>query len=209
MKLISTVFIVFGVLMLSETWWRHKKPVGEFSRKLVHMSVGSFVAFWPFFLTWNEIKLLSLAFLIVVLISKNRHLFQSIYSVERHTSGELYFALAVGLIAFVTHDKWIYMAALLLMSLADGLAAIIGERYGKANRYKVFGQTKSVAGTLTFFIVALLILIAYSRYAPGIQFKPQLLGIVLIATAVENLGVIGLDNLLVPLLSASLLSAYH
>jgi phytol kinase len=209
MKLVITVLVVFAVLLLSETWWRHRKVANELSRKVVHISVGSFVAFWPFFLSWNEIKLLSLAFLIVVSISKTLHIFQAIHSVQRPTWGELYFALSVGLIAFVTHDKWVYMTALLLMSLADGLAAVIGVQFGKRQRYYVFGQAKSVIGTATFFVVALLLLTAYSHYAPGVTFQPVLIGIALVATAIENLAVEGLDNLLVPLVTASLLSIYH
>jgi phytol kinase len=209
MYLLLSVFAVFVVLVLSEAWWRHQKLPNEFSRKLVHISVGSFVAFWPFFLSWNQIKLLSLAFFIVVAISKNLHVFRAIHSVQRPTWGELYFALAVGLIAFVTHDKWVYMAALLLMSLADGFAAVIGVRYGKRNQYQVLGQTKSIIGTATFLVFALVILFAYSHYAPGVLFRPAIFGIALIATAVENLALGGLDNILVPVMTAGLLTLYH
>jgi phytol kinase len=209
MKLILTVLVILVVLLISEAWWRHQKLHNEFSRKLVHITVGSFVAFWPFFLTWNEIKLLSVAFLLVVSISKNLHIFKAIHSVQRPTWGELYFALAVGGIAFVTHDKWIYMAALLFMSLADGLAAVIGVRYGKSQRYYIFKQAKSVAGTATFFVVAMVILIGYSYYAPGVTFQPIFILLAIVATIVENIAIAGLDNVFVPLFVAALLNFYH
>jgi phytol kinase len=209
MKLIITVLIVFIVLILSEFRWRRKNVHGEFSRKVVHISIGSFVAFWPFFLSWNDIKFLSLAFLIVISISKYLKVFHSIHSVQRPTFGELYFAISVGVIAFVTADKWIYMTSLLLMSLADGLAAVIGVHYGKNNRYKVFGQTKSIVGTATFCIVALLILVFYSVYAPQVRFQLSFIGLALIATGLENVAIAGLDNLLVPLSAATILSLVH
>jgi phytol kinase len=209
MAIVLTVLIILAILLLSEAHWRRKPNHSELSRKVVHISVGSFVAFWPFFLSWNEIKLLSVAFLIVVSISKSKRIFQAIHSVQRPTWGEVYFALAVGSIAFVTNDKWVYMAALLLMSLADGLAAVIGVRYGKKQRYLVFGQTKSIIGTATFFVVAAIILIAYSIYAPGVSLNIGLLVVAVLATGIENIGIAGLDNLLVPLLAAYLLTMIH
>jgi dolichol kinase len=51
------------------------------------------------------------------------------------------------------------------MSLADGLAAVIGTRYGNRQKYLVLGYTKSVLGTLTFFVVSLGILFGYSHYS--------------------------------------------
>ena len=181
---------------------------GEFSRKFVHITVGSFVAFWPFFLSWRQIQLLSVAFLAGVVISKYLNLFQAIHSVQRPTWGELFFAVSVGIITLMTQDKWVYTAALLQMALADGLAAIIGVRFGNRRRYKVTGQPKTVVGTLTFFVVSFCILLAYVHFS-GVALP---LGYVLftaaLASLLENLAVRGFDNLLVPLLVALLLVNY-
>jgi phytol kinase len=203
---IVTILAVLMVLIGSEVFWRRRHVHDEFSRKFVHITVGSFVAFWPFFLSWNQIKLLSLAFFVVIVISKYLNVFRAIHSVQRPTWGELFFALAVGAIAFVTHDKWIYMVALLQMSLADGLAAVIGSRYGKRQRYLVFGHAKSVVGTLTFFVVSVLILTAYYIHIHSMG-VPKILVISAAAALLENLSVQGLDNLMVPLLAALILTA--
>lgn len=124
---------------------------------------------------------------------------------QRLTWGEFFFAAAVGLVTLVTHDKYIYAAALLQMSLADGLAAVIGVRYGLRNRYSVFGRTKSIAGTLTFFIVSLAILLALGHWDIAAHSFSYVLVISLLATALENLAPDGLDNLAVPLLVAFML----
>lgn len=205
-ELVATVLGILVFLIANEVWWRRHKIHDEFSRKFVHITVGSFVAFWPFFLGWGEIELLSIAFFLVVGISKYLHLFQAIHSVQRPTWGELFFALAVGIIALVTHDQWIYMAAVLQMSLADGFAAVVGVRFGNSNRYRVFGQDKSVIGTLTFLIISIVILIGYSLQAPNVSFSIGLIGISLAATLGENIGTQGSDNLLVPLAVAVLLN---
>ncbi|HEX4774570.1 MAG TPA: hypothetical protein VH234_03565 [Candidatus Saccharimonadales bacterium] len=205
MRLILTMLVVFVLLMINELWWRGHRAHGELSRKFVHITVGSFVAFWPFFLSWRQIELLSLAFVLVVTVSKTLHIFKAIHSVTRPTWGELCFALAVGSVALVTHDKWIYMAALLQMSLADGLAAIIGLRLGMNNRYLFFGHAKSVAGTLAFFIASVLILLTYTHYSSTHLTWLFIGGVAMAASILENVAVKGLDNLLVPLLIAVLL----
>ena len=201
----ATVLAIFMLLISSELWWRRHNMHEEFSRKFLHITIGTFVAFWPFFLSWGQIELLSVAFLLVAGVSKQLNLFQAIRSVQRPTWGEVFFALAVGTIALVTHDQWIYMAAVLQMSLADGLAAVVGVRFGNSNRYRVFGQDKSVVGTLTFLVVSIAILVGYSLQAPGVNFSAGLIGVSLIATLWENIGIMGSDNLLVPLVVAVLL----
>lgn len=202
MLLLLTILAVLLILVISEILWRAEPVHDEFSRKFVHITVGSFVAFWPFYLSWNDIRVLSLAFLVGVVISKALNIFKAIHSVQRPTWGEIFFAIVVGGMTFVTHNKWIYMAALLQMSLADGLAAVIGTRYGKKRQYRAFGHTKSVIGTATFFIVSVLILLGYAFVAPGVGFSAVLFLIAALAATMENFGVYGLDNIFVPLLIA-------
>lgn len=208
LPLIIASSVVFVVLCLAEFGWRRNLLHGEFGRKFVHITVGTFVAFWPFFLTWNQIRFMSLAFLVVVIISQLLHLFQAIGSVQRPTYGEVFFAIVVGLLTFITTSKAIYAAAILQMSLADGLAAVLGSAYGRTTRYHVFGQAKSLVGTLVFFVVSLGILITYSVHSVhGLPVAVIGLG-ALATTALENFAVFGLDNVAVPLLVALLLMHY-
>lgn len=207
MYVILSVFAVFLILVASELGWRKGWLQGELGRKFVHILVGSFVAFWPFFMSWDEIRLLSLAFLIVVVISDRLKVFKAIHSAQRPTFGEICFALVVGLLTLVTHSKGIYAAALLQMSLADGFAAVVGTRFGRGNTYRIFSHAKSVVGTLTFLVISAGLLIGYSIFSTHLS-----VGIIVIGTlasaAVENVGLVGLDNLLVPLFIGLLLT-YH
>lgn len=199
------VIITFIILLINELLWRRQKVHHEFSRKFVHIIVGSFIAFWPFIITYNQIRFLSITFIAVIIISKKFNIFRAIHSVERSTQGEFYFALAVGLMTYIAPNHWIYTISLLFMSLADGLAAVIGVRYGRTNQYLIFGQVKSVAGTLTFLIVSLLVLVMY-HFNMGVNvFKPLYFAIICLATAIENVGLYGTDNLLVPLSTGLLL----
>ncbi|HEX8182734.1 MAG TPA: hypothetical protein VF575_03995 [Candidatus Saccharimonadales bacterium] len=200
MALALTVLGIFFVLLLSEIWWYVRKPHDELSRKFIHIVVGSFAATWPFYLSWDQILLLSAAFIVVVAVSKYFHIFKAIHAVERPTWGEVYFAMAVGVLALVTQEPWIYAAALLHMSLADGLAAVTGVTWGGKTEYKVFRQTKSIVGSATFLVVSIGILVAYSLLSGTVLSPLTIAGLAMTATAVENVGVAGLDNLLIPLL---------
>jgi phytol kinase len=205
MSLLAAVLVVLALLIANEWWWQTHEPQGELSRKFIHITVGSFVAFWPFFLSWRQIIGLSAAFLVVVVVSKYLDIFHAIHSVQRPTWGEICFALAVGLVALMTHDKWVYLTSLLMMSLGDGLAAVIGTRFGRRNRYAFLGHAKSVAGTLTFFIVAIIILLLFNSHTPDRLNGLLIFELALGASLIENIGVRGLDNLLVPLFIAAFL----
>lgn len=200
--LFISVLLVFALLLVNEYWWRKRNTHNEFSRKFIHITVGSFVAVWPFFLDWDQIKLISIAFIIVVLISKKINIFKAIHSVQRPTHGEILFATSVGALALISQNEWIYMAAILQMSLADGFAAIIGTRFGNNTRYSVLGRTKSIHGTVTFFVISVAILLVYTAFSGAILSLPAILGLALIASLVENISIEGIDNLLVPVVVA-------
>jgi len=202
MAFVLSILIVLALLLISEWWWRKNKKHDELSRKFVHITVGSFVAFWPYLLTPLQIKFISVAFIVVVIISKYFNIFQAIHSVQRPTNGELWFALALLIMAFWVKDPHIFTTSLLIMALADGLAAIFGLKYGKNNSYKVFGMKNSYFGSATFLLVSYIILLTFWAMTtppyPGIYMLP----IAVSAMVLENFGYKGLDNLVVPLFVA-------
>jgi dolichol kinase len=107
--------------------------------------------------------------------------------------------MSIGVAAVLARDAWTFAAAMLVMGVADGFAALAGTLI-HGRRYRVFGHTKSYHGTSVFFVCTLLILILCA--IPG-NFPLSLAGFILlplVATVFENLSVAGTDNLFVPLL---------
>lgn len=204
---IAAVAVVFLILVLSEYLSRYKGVHSELTRKFVHVLVGVFVAFWPFFLSWRQIQILSVAFLVVVLVSIKLKIFNSIHAVTRNTIGEVLFAAVIGLLAFIAPDKWVFAAAMLHLSLADGFAAIAGLTLGKGNSYRIMQRTKSVAGSLAFFVTSVLIMIGYLAFSGNQASAVSLLWLPLAATVAENLSGEGTDNLVIPLLVALVLTS--
>ncbi len=201
------VFVTFSILIGAEYLSRSREIHAELTRKLVHVAVGTFVAFWPFFLTWREIQFLSLAFFIVISVSIRLNIFRSIHAVNRGMTGELLFAVVIGLLALISTNAWVFAVAMLHLSLADGLAAVVGLGWGDSNSYKVFGRTKSIAGSVAFLVSSFGILLFYGLFADSSTSFWTLLWLPFVATAAENIAVKGTDNLVMPMLIAVVLTS--
>ncbi len=204
------ILSVFAVLCVSEYLWRTKRIHGEAARKFVHIIVGTFIAFWPFLMSMQTIQLISLAFIFVILLSRYMHIFHAIHNVKRKTWGELLFAVSIGLIPFISDSRVVFTAAILHMSLADGLAGLIGTRYGKRTRFTMFGQTKSIVGSLTFAIISYVLVLGFfkaSRVADLGDINLLVVALPLLATLLETASVKGLDNFFVPVLVAMILNS--
>lgn len=204
---ILAIAVVFLILIFAEYLSRYKGMHSELSRKFVHVLVGMFVAFWPFFLSWRQIQVLSLLFLVVVLVSIKLNVFRSIHAVSRNVWGEVLFAMVIGILAFIVSDRWVFAAAMLHLSLADGLAAVIGLAYGGHNSYRILGRTKSLAGSLAFFFTSLVIMIWYVSFSGDTPSAVSMLWLPVVATVAENLSGEGTDNLVIPLLVALVLTS--
>ncbi len=201
---------VFLVLCLAEALWRTKQIHGEGGRKFVHIIIGSFVAFWPFLMSFRAILIISVGFFVVLIASRMLNIFNVIRAVKRKTWGDVLFAVSLGTLAIISPSKYIFTAAALHMSLADGLAALIGGRLGKGNRYKIFGYYKSLAGTLTFALVSSVVIVWFlvaSPYDFNRNAWPIFVGLPLMAAVAENISVRGTDNMLVPLLVALVINS--
>jgi phytol kinase len=208
-SILWTLLSVAGILLIlyfAERGARVHHLHPELTRKFVHVTVGTFVAFWPFYLSWRIIASLSLLFFLAIALSMRFEILRSIHTVQRTTKGELLFALAIGVLVLVATNKWVFMASMLNLALGDGMAALVGILKGEGNEYKVFGHTKSKAGTLAFLITSFGISIIYTLFS-GAGFSLTTLFIVpIIAALTENVAVNGTDNLAIPVLVALILS---
>jgi len=207
--MLHLVYVIAGIAILffiTEYLWRSKKYTHETVRKFLHISLGSFIAFWPFLISRYLIIALALGFILSIFLvrrfkylSKKFTIFKSVKKLDRQSHGELYFSIGILVASLLTTNKYIFLVAILNLSISDGLAAIIGKKYGKSTKYTVFGAKKSLIGSLAFYVCALVILTAY--YAFSNQ-SPSLSTILLFPpflTFIESLSTSGIDNLLIPI----------
>jgi phytol kinase len=197
------------VLLLAWLVYRSGKFDHEIVRKIVHVGTGNVILLaW-----WLDIPavfgiIASAIASAVTLVSYRLPILPGINSVGRKSLGTFFYALSIGiLVAFFWYINQPQYAALgiLIMAWGDGFAAIIGRRFGK-HKYKLFGGQKSWEGsgamTLISYIISSVIL--FSVEGNIWQVWVISLVVAVVATVLETLSFLGMDNLTVPLGSAAL-----
>lgn len=206
LPLIIALAGVFLLIITGEYLRRVHLLQSEVTRKFIHITVAAFAASWPFFMDWNQIYLVSLLMFFGILLSRALHLFGAIHGVKRRTWGELFFAMSIGICAVFGQNPWGFAAAMLIMGVADGLAALVGTLIDDTHRYKILGHWKSREGTITFFVTSFIILaICVSLGNLSTSFI-SLVMLAAVATILENISIGGTDNLFVPLAVVLLIS---
>lgn len=202
LTVIFSLLGIFIIVIINELLWRRKFLHGELKRKFVHILATVFIASWPWLISWKAIQLIGITMVLVLLINRRLKILHYLGRIREKTYGDVFLALSATTCAIITDEKIFFAIAMLHVALADGLAAVIGSKFGSKWRYKVFGQTKSVIGTMTFWIVSVFVLgtgllvaqdlISYNDYVLLLLLLPPVLA------AIENVAVFGLDNLAVP-----------
>lgn len=198
-----------AVLWAGEQGMRRGWFSGERARKFSHILIGSLAASWPFYLHWYEIRLISAALVVGVGVSIYFGWFGATRSVRRRTYGEALFAAVIGLLTLVTDSPGLYAVAMLHLGLADGAAAVAGSLWGRRNSYRVYGATKSLAGSLAFVCISVGLILGYAAVSGVFIPLALVAGVALGAALLENVGAYGLDNVLVPVFVAAVLSMAH
>jgi phytol kinase len=211
LSVIACLIGIFGLLVVAELIGKHRILKGEYHRKFLHIAAGSFIAFWPWLISWPAIELISLIMLGVMVANHYLAFLNYRGRIGRASYGDMFLALAIFLSAHLTHNKVFFMIAILEVSVADGLAAVAGITYGKNWAYKIFGYKKTVIGSMVFWIASVCILGAGLLFAHDIiTFQNYYLLLLLLPpafTLAENFSIFGLDNLIIPLLTIAILRA--
>ncbi len=139
-------------------------------------------------------------FLVVNIINYKIPIFSSIKRHEKKQFGEIFYSLTLIILVLVSYyynDLQIGLVGVLVMGYADGFAAIIGTKfpYGK---YSIYNNTKTLAGSATFFIIAFFVLTIITASQNYIA----LIAAALILTIIEAISRFGFDNILVPLVAS-------
>ncbi len=207
---IATVPVYVGsIVITAELLHRYTNASPEHIRKVVHIGTGNVMLIaWLLQLpAWVGITSAVLAG-IITLISYRLPILPGVNSVGRKSLGTFFYSASIGILTAVfwhLNLPHYGVMGILIMAWGDGLAAIIGQKYGK-HPYTIIGNTKSWEGTLTMLLVSYAIVSIVSFSVQGNIWQTWVVGIpvAIAATAVESIAQWGLDNLSVPLTSAGL-----
>ena len=180
----------------------------EFTRKIVHIGSGNVIVLaWWLDISAEVIVSAAIIAAVIALTSYIIPILPSIESVGRKSLGTLFYAISIGILtAYFWQDSPQYTTiGILTMAWGDGMAAIIGQRFGK-HTYQVGQITKSWEGSLAMAIASFLVtgLILWLVEGNSWGIWSISLVVALVATLLEAFSKLGIDNLTVPLGSAIL-----
>ncbi len=200
---------VGSIVLLAELGHRWQWFSAEQSRKIVHIGTGNVIALaWLLQLpAWVGITSAVLAGMIT-LLSYWLPILPGVNSVGRKSYGTFFYAVSMGLLIAIfwplKHPEYA-AAGILVMAWGDGLAAIVGQRWGR-HPYQILGNSKSWEGTATLLLVSYAIITAVLYIAHGNLLYVWLVGIpvAIVAVILESISQLGIDNITLPLGTALL-----
>ncbi|MEY2858768.1 MAG: hypothetical protein RLZZ74_3081, partial [Cyanobacteriota bacterium] len=158
---LGAVFAYLGILVLvAEGLSRLLPNDPELTRKVVHIGSGNVIllAWW---LDISRAVIVSAAIIAaaIAILSYLIPILPSIESVGRKSFGTLFYAISMGILAacFWLNTPQYAVIGILVMAWGDGMAAIIGQRFGR-HKYQIGEVTKSWEGSLAMAGSALIVI---------------------------------------------------
>ena len=177
----------------------------EASRKFIHIMLGNwwFIAMYFFTNVWFAI-FVPITFVIINYVSYKQDLIKVMERKNQDGLGTVYYAVSLFILAIVSFG--IYQKPILglipnvIMAYGDGFAAVVGKCI-KSKTYKVGETQKSIAGSITMFIISLIFITIFLKTQYTFElWQTVLIGIIMsgIVTIIEAISVKGIDNISVP-----------
>ena len=199
--------VVLLVAVAARRQWPNQQ---ELSRKIVHIGSG-FVLPLAWFVQIPTVVAVTVAATttLIAFINHRWRLIPAVEDVDRTSYGTVAYGLSITLLLiwFWPDQPDAVVVGVLVMALGDGLAGLIGRQIQSRN-WSIAGQTKSLLGTSVMAGVSFLILVIM---AACLGLSPQLWVftlITIIAVLLEQFSMMGVDNLSVPNVTASLWAAW-
>ena len=206
---LAAVFIYLGVLVvLAEALSRIVVDDPELTRKVVHIGSGNVILLaWWFDISRSVIVSAAIIAAAIAILSYLIPILPSIESVGRRSFGTLFYAISMGVLAgcFWQNYPQYAVIGILVMAWGDGMAAIIGQRFGK-HKYRVGQVTKSWEGSLAMAAAAAIVTGVILVVVEGNSWQTWTISFVVasVATVLEAFSKLGVDNLTVPVASGFL-----
>lgn len=195
------VFVIIGI----STLLRNRRLLSsEGSRKFIHIVLANWWILAMFLFRSNVAAAIGpFTFVILNYLSyKNRWFSAMEREGGKEDLGTVYYAvslLILALIAFSPLSSPEFGAfGILIMGYGDGMAAVVGRRFGK-RKFSICGSQKSLEGSFTMFVFSFLTAFTLlSFFSSSDTFLYSFL-IALVATILEAITPHGFDNLTVPI----------
>jgi phytol kinase len=177
----------------------------EWSRKLVHIGTGAVVPIaWACGIARPIALPAAGAITLLAALNHRLRLLPAVEDVGRASYGTVAYGASITLLLWLhwPQQPAPVTAGVLVMALGDGLAGLVGPLVHSPS-WQVLGQRRSLLGTAVMAGSSLLVLVLLRWRLIGLGLEvpawPALLGIAAVATLLEQIAIVGIDNLTVPL----------
>ena len=156
--LLAFIAIVLIILCLELIYIKLNIP-NTITRKILHIIIGILICVSVIFIHTNlPIIIISIIFIIFNFWAIIKQKLKSIH-IDSQSYGTIYYPIAVLILVLILWPQYklIFILSVLIMSISDTFAAIIGNKLGK--KYYIFiAEKKSVIGSMAMFFVTFIIL---------------------------------------------------
>ncbi len=202
-KFTGILLYLFLIFLISIVFKKYNEDSKEIVRKIIHIGIGPLIPIAQFLkIDQNSALIFTGIVSLMVFINYTYKLFPTIEDVERKSYGTIFYCLSLFILIWLFWDKDPYalIAGFFVMTFGDGLAGLIGKSFNSKS-WTVFKQKKSLFGTLTMLLTSSVIVCSIG-YAQQNSFNLNYFAIAFLATIIEQFSYLGIDNFIVPILSA-------
>ncbi|WP_320666719.1 dolichol kinase [Prochlorococcus sp. MIT 1307] len=201
----NSIVIIIGwicTVLLGAAICRNSFPnQKELSRKIVHIGTGPVIPLAWFLGISAELAIpVAIIITIALIINHRIRLLPALEDVNRQSYGTIAYGISISflLILLWPDHAAAVTAGVLMMSFGDGLAGLIGRQVNSSN-WIIFGQRKSLAGTLTMGLTGIIVLLLIMTFSASVISPLSILLIAGLAMGLEQISPLGIDNLTVPI----------
>jgi len=197
------IYIIF-IFLISRLFKNFFPNNQELLRKIIHIGMGPLIPLAKFLeIEQSAAQYFAGGISILILINYIYKLFPIIEDIDRKSFGTFFycFSLLILISLFWEKDPVALTAGFFIMTFGDGLAGLIGKNF-KSKSWIIFNQKKSIIGTSTMFLISFLVVFILG-YKNNVNFNYYYIGIALLATLLEQISIIGIDNFSVPIITST------
>jgi phytol kinase len=174
----------------------------EYNRKFIHISISHW---WLLAMVYFHSVYIAIippiTFLFANILSRRYNLIKPMERKHDQDLGTIYYPISMLVLTILCFGylktPYLGLIGLFLLGYGDGLAAVIGKKYGHIKIYR----NKTLAGTLTMFTVSFIVLIILLSVFNPAYMIPFSIIIATVATLLELYSPSGTDNLTVPIIT--------
>jgi phytol kinase len=207
---VLTVIYVFSLVAVMEVFVTKLGLMRDLSRKITHIGAGMIIMFLPLFDESHWTKYLNVAIFviwIILLVQKGLFADEKDDAVKTMTRtgdrrellrGPLYFVIVATLCGTLFYKTFEGVVAMAILGWGDGMAPIIGTRYGKL-KFTLLSQ-KSIEGSLAMFVAGFVSSLLLVKLIVPLDYDVTRIALIAAAaTIAEAASPRELDNFLIPI----------